>query len=77
MYSCPKCKNVSFPTPQALGGHITHHHKIMEKKGKAKLYMQSVPHKCKVCNHVCHRAGTQFPHDECVHPHPGIASTMA
>jgi hypothetical protein len=49
----------------------------MEKKGKAKLYMQSVPHKCKVCNHVCHRAGTQFPHDECVHPHPSIASAVA
>jgi hypothetical protein len=25
----------------------------MEKKGKAKLDMQCVPHKCKVCNHVC------------------------
>ena len=25
----------------------------MEKKGKAKLDMLSVPHKWKVCNHVC------------------------
>ena len=53
VYNCPKCKNTFFPTTQAQGGHITHHHRIMEKKGKAKLDTQCVPHKCRVFNHVC------------------------
>ena len=71
MYSYPECKNTFFTKPQAQGGHITRRKKIMDKKGKAKLDLQSVPHKCKVCNHVCQTGQELSFHMMSVRPQPG------
>jgi len=37
----------------------------------AKLDLQSVQHKCKVCNHVCQIGQELSFHMMCVHPHHG------
>ena len=64
-------------THQALGGHVTSYHRIMEKKGKAKLDLQSGLHMCKVCNHMCQTGHELSFHMICVHPHLAIATAAA
>ncbi|CAD6254064.1 unnamed protein product [Miscanthus lutarioriparius] len=77
VYSCCKCKNTLFSTPQALGGHTSSHHKIMEKKGKSNLDMQSGPHKCKVCNHERQTEQELSSHMMIVHPHHAVVAAAS
>ena len=77
VYNCSKCKNRFFSTPQALGGHTSSHHKIREKKGKAKLDSQSGLHKCKVCKHVRRTAQELSFHMKIVHPNHAVAAAAS